>query len=59
MTIRLAKTEDNQAIEKLIYRTFQPVVLEGRNGTREHYLAHLMRQDAAYIPELDWVILKN
>ncbi|MGO4937941.1 GNAT family N-acetyltransferase [Fundicoccus sp. Sow4_H7] len=59
MTIRQAKAEDNQAIEELIYRTFQPVVLEGRTGTREHYLAHLMRQDAAYIPELDWLILKN
>ncbi|UUX34671.1 GNAT family N-acetyltransferase [Fundicoccus culcitae] len=57
--IRLATPDDNQAIEELIFRAFEGMELEGRTETREHYLAHLLRNDPAYIPELDWVLMED
>ena len=51
--IRLEKKEDWQETENLIRESFWNVY---RPGCSEHYVMHVLRDDPAFIPELDFVM---
>ena len=51
--IRLEETRDRRAVEELIRESFWNVY---HPGCSEHLVMHLMRDDAAFIPELDFVM---
>ena len=51
--IRLEKKEDYRATENLIREAFWNVY---RPGCSEHYVMHVLRDDPAFIPELDFVM---
>lgn len=55
-TIRLEKAEDHQAVEFLIREAFWNVY---RPGCSEHYVIHVLRNDPAFIPALDFVMVQN
>ncbi|MBR1841986.1 MAG: N-acetyltransferase [Oscillospiraceae bacterium] len=55
-TIRLEKKEDYRAVENLIRESFWNVY---RPGCSEHYVMHVLRDDPAFIPELDFVMEQN
>ena len=51
--IRLEKKEDYRETENLIREAFWNVY---RPGCSEHYVMHVLRDDPAFIPELDFVM---
>ena len=55
-TIRLEKAEDHRAVEFLIREAFWNVY---RPGCSEHYVIHVLRNDPAFIPALDFVMEQN
>ncbi len=55
-TIRLEKKEDYRAVENLVRESFWNVY---RPGCSEHYVLHVLRDDPAFIKELDFVMEKD
>ncbi|MBQ7502412.1 N-acetyltransferase [bacterium] len=55
-TIRSEKTEDYRAVEQLIRESFWNVY---RPGCLEHYVIHVLRDDPAFVRELDFVMEKD
>ena len=53
ITIRLESKEDHAAVENLIRESFWNVY---RPGCSEHYVIHVLRDDPAFVPELDFVM---
>ncbi len=54
--IRLEKKEDRRKVESLIRESFWNVY---RPGCLEHYVIHVLREDPAFVPELDLVMEKD
>ena len=54
--IRLEKREEQQKVENLVRESFWN---EYRPGCLEHYVLHQLRNDPAFVPELDFVLLLN
>lgn len=54
--IRLEKKEEHQKVENLVRESFWNVY---RPGCLEHYVLHQLRNDPAFVPELDFVLLLN
>ena len=54
--ISLEKPEDYRETENLIRESFWNVY---RPGCTEHYVIHVLRDDPAFIPELDFVMRKD
>lgn len=52
MTIRNERPEDFRAVEELTKKAFWNVNVP---GCSEHYLAHILRSHADFVPELDFV----
>ena len=52
--IRLEKKEEHQKVENLVRESFWNVY---RPGCLEHYVLHQLRNDPAFVPELDFVML--
>ena len=52
-SIRLETNEDHRAVEQLIREAFWNVY---RPGCSEHYVMHVLREDPAFVPELDLVM---
>ena len=55
-TIRLEEEKDRRAVEELVRESFWNVY---RPGYSEHYVIHVLRDDPAFIPELDLVMEKD
>ena len=55
-TIRLEEREDYKEVENLIRESFWNVY---RPGCSEHYVIHMLRDDPAFVRELDFVMEKN
>ena len=55
-TIRLEKCEDYQEVENLIREAFWNVY---RPGCSEHYVIHVLRNDPAFVKELDFVMERD
>ena len=55
-TIRLEKKEEQKAVENLVRESFWNVY---RPGCSEHYVIHLLRDDPAFVKELDFVMEKD
>ncbi len=55
-TIRLEQPEDYRAVENLVRESFWNVY---RPGCSEHYVIHVLRDDPAFIKELDFVMEKD
>ena len=51
--IRLEEKKDYRAVEELIRESFWNVY---RPGCSEHYVIHVLRDDPAFIKELDFVM---
>ena len=51
--IRLEKSDDHREVENLTREAFWNVY---RPGCTEHYILHMLRQDPAFVPELDFVM---
>lgn len=51
--IRLEQKEDYREVENLVRESFWNVY---RPGCSEHYVIHVLRDDPAFIPELDFVM---
>lgn len=49
--IRLEKKEEYQKVENLVRESFWNVY---RPGCLEHYVLHQLRNDPAFVPELDF-----
>ena len=49
--IRLEKKEEQQKVENLVRESFWNVY---RPGCLEHYVLHQLRNDPAFVPELDF-----
>ncbi|MBR0139721.1 MAG: N-acetyltransferase [Firmicutes bacterium] len=56
VTIRLEKEEDHREVENLIRESFWNVY---RPGCSEHYVMHVLRDDPAFVKELDFVMEKD
>ena len=54
--IRPEKTEEYRAVENLVREAFWNVY---RPGCSEHYVIHVLRDDPAFVPELDFVMEQN
>ena len=54
--IRLEKQEDYRAVEHLVREAFWNVY---RPGCSEHYVIHVLRDDPAFVRELDFVMTQN
>ena len=52
-TIRRERPEDYRKVEELIRESFWNVY---RPGCSEHYVMHVLREDPAFVPELDFVM---
>ena len=52
-TIRLEKEEDFRTVENLVRESFWNVY---RPGCSEHYVIHVLRDDPAFVKELDFVM---
>jgi len=52
-TIRLEKIEEHREVETLVREAFWNVY---RPGCLEHYVLHCLRDDADFVPELDFVM---
>ena len=55
-TIRLEKSEDYREVENLVRESFWNVY---RPGCSEHYVIHVLRDDPAFVKELDFVMEQN
>ena len=55
-TIRLEKKEDYREVENLVRESFWNVY---RPGCLEHYVIHVLRDDPAFVRELDFVMEKD
>ena len=55
-TIRLEKAEDYREVENLVRESFWNVY---RQGCSEHFVIHLLRDDPAFVKELDFVMEQN
>ena len=55
-TIRLEKKEEQRAVENLVRESFWNVY---RPGCSEHYVIHVLRDDPAFVKELDFVMEKD
>ena len=55
-TIRLEKKEDYREVENLVRESFWNVY---RPGCSEHYVIHVLRDDPAFVRELDFVMEKD
>ena len=55
-TIRMEKQEDYRETENLVREAFWNVY---RPGCSEHYVIHVLRDDPAFVKELDFVMEKN
>ena len=55
-TIRLEKKEDAREVENLVRESFWNVY---RPGCSEHYVIHVLREDPAFVKELDFVMEKD
>lgn len=51
--IRLENTEDHREVENLVRESFWNVY---RPGCSEHYVLHVLRDDPAFIKELDFAM---
>jgi predicted N-acetyltransferase YhbS len=58
-TIRVEGQADYEAVERLTFAAFETMKLPGRTHTNEHFLAHLLRGDPDFLPELDFVAEQN
>ena len=56
LTIRRETPADHDAVERLTREAFWNVY---RPGCTEHYVVHVLRQDPAFVPELDLVLEQN
>ena len=56
VTIRLEKTEEYREVEALVREAFWNVY---RPGCSEHYVIHVLRNDPAFVRELDLVMEQN
>ena len=56
INIRLEKKEDYRAVENLIRESFWNVY---RPGCSEHYVIHVLRNDPAFVKDLDFVMEKD
>ncbi len=54
--IRLEKQEDYRAVEQLVREAFWNVY---RPGCSEHYVIHVLRDDPAFVRELDFVMTQD
>ena len=54
--IRLERKEDYRAVENLVRESFWNVY---RPGCLEHYVIHVLRDDPAFVKELDFVMEKD
>ncbi|MDO4732237.1 MAG: N-acetyltransferase [Bacillota bacterium] len=54
--IRLERKEEQREVENLVREAFWNVY---RPGCLEHYVLHLLREDPAFVPELDFVMEKD
>ena len=54
--IRLERKEDYRAVENLVRESFWNVY---RPGCSEHYVIHVLRDDPAFVPALDFVMEKD
>ena len=54
--IRLERKTDERAVENLIRESFWNVY---KPGCSEHYVMHVLRDDPAFIKELDFVMEKD
>ena len=55
-TIRLEKKEDYREVENLVRESFWNVY---RPGCSEHYVIHVLRDDPAFVKELDFVMVRD
>ncbi|MBQ3404966.1 MAG: N-acetyltransferase [Oscillospiraceae bacterium] len=55
-TIRLERKQDYRAAEELVRESFWNVY---RPGCSEHYVLHVLRDDPAFVKELDFVMEKD
>ena len=55
-TIRLEKKEENREVENLVREAFWNVY---RPGCSEHFVIHVLRDDPAFVKELDFVMEKD
>ena len=55
-TIRLEKAEDYREVENLVRESFWNVY---RPGCSEHFVIHMLRDDPAFVKELDFVMEKG
>ena len=56
ITLRLEKKEEYREVENLIRESFWNVY---RPGCSEHYVIHVLRDDPAFVKELDFVMEQN
>ena len=56
VTIRLEKKDEYREVENLIRESFWNVY---RPGCSEHYVIHMLRDDPAFVKELDFVMEQN
>lgn len=56
IVIRLEKKEEQRAVENLVRESFWNVY---RPGCMEHYVLNQLRKDAAFVPELNFVMLMD
>ena len=54
--IRLERTKDHREVENLVRESFWNVY---RPGCSEHYVIHVLRDDPAFVKELDFVMEQN
>ena len=54
--IRLERKEEHREVENLIRESFWNVY---RPGCLEHYVIHVLRDDSAFLPQLDFVMEKD
>ena len=54
--IRLERNDEHREIENLVRESFWNVY---RPGCLEHYVLHTLRDDEAFVPELDFVMEKD
>ena len=54
--IRLEKKEEHREVENLVREAFWNVY---RPGCSEHYVIHMLRNDPAFVKELDFVMERN
>ena len=55
-TIRLESKEDYRSVENLVRESFWNVY---QPGCSEHYVIHVLRDDPAFVKELDFVMEKD